>query len=73
MSKVNDELKRLVVEWFECQKNMVDQQVTIHIQYSGEKQPTKSHQIIICTISNRVLLFFVLAFTFQFIVYVFWC
>jgi len=30
--EVNNKLKWLMVEWLECQKNMVDQQITIHIQ-----------------------------------------
>jgi len=34
VSEVDDKLKRFVIEWLECQKNMVDQQVAIHIKYS---------------------------------------
>jgi len=44
MSEVNDKLEWLVVERLECQKNMVDQEVTIHIQNSMTKQPTKLYQ-----------------------------
>ena len=45
MSEVNDELKRLVVERLECQKNMVDQEVTIDIQNSDKttNQITSNH------------------------------
>jgi len=39
VSEVDDQLKRFVVEWLESQKDMVDQQITVHVQDSATGPP----------------------------------
>ena len=37
MCEVDNQLERLMVEWLQCQEHVVDQQVTIYVQNSGNK------------------------------------
>jgi len=40
VSEVDDQLKWFVVEWLESQKDMVDQQITVHVQNSATSSST---------------------------------
>jgi len=45
VSKVDDQFKRFMVERLESQKNVVDQQVTIHIQHPSSPVHTQAQNI----------------------------
>lgn len=55
MSEVNNELKWLVVEWLECKKNMVNQEITVHIQ--NPNTMTSQVCIIVTNACNTVTIY----------------